>query len=317
LPLEIKFPRVESYTQAVRNRVTVNWTNVPPIIIEPGRIPPEVEMKGLHPTNTGRLSISGPGRADQVSLEAFRAKNRVQQLVFDVAAALTRRYIEQQRCEVPPHALFPQLSAIADRYLREKVRVLPPADIKDLFLAPYYGWLVETLIENIHGDVSEGEAPELPLYEASRGPGSTGEVDFWTGRDIREVNRSHVNAVVADTKKWEQTAAYYLDTHSAVQSFVKNAGLGFGIPYLHNGEMHDYGPDFLVRLHGAEPQMLILETKGYDPLKEIKKAAALRWCAAINADGRHGHWAYAVVSEPAAIRQLLTRESSAAISVDS
>ncbi len=274
--LEIKFPRVESYTQAVRNRVTVDWANVPPITIEPGRIPPEVEMKGLHPTNEGRLSISGPGQADLVSLKASRAKNRVQQLAFDVAAALTRRYIEQQRCEVPPHALFPQLSAIVDHYLREKVRVVPLADIKDLFLAPYYGWLVEGLLENIRGDVSEGEAPELPLYEASRGADSTSEVDFWTSRDIREVNRSHVSAVVADTKKWEQTAAYYLDTHPAVESFVKNAGLGFGIPYLHNGEMHDYVPDFLVRLAAPERTMLILETKGYDPLKEVKQAAALR-----------------------------------------
>jgi len=25
-----------------------------------------------------------------------------------------------------------------------------------------------------------------------------------------------------------------------VDTFVKNAGLGFAIPYLHNGQMHDY-----------------------------------------------------------------------------
>jgi type III restriction enzyme len=41
---EIKFPRVEGYTQAIRNRVTVNWTTVPSLILEPGRIPPEVDV---------------------------------------------------------------------------------------------------------------------------------------------------------------------------------------------------------------------------------------------------------------------------------
>ncbi len=27
---------------------------------------------------------------------------------------------------------------------------------------------------------------------------------------------------------------------------MKNAGLGFAIPYLHNGQSHDYMPDFIV-----------------------------------------------------------------------
>ena len=31
-------------------------------------------------------------------------------------------------------------------------------------------------------------------------------------------------------------------------SFVKNFGLNFTIPYLHNGKPSDYLPDFVVRL---------------------------------------------------------------------
>ena len=48
--------------QAIRNRVTVDWATVPKLVLEPGRIPPEVEVKGLHVNNKGRLSLSGPGR---------------------------------------------------------------------------------------------------------------------------------------------------------------------------------------------------------------------------------------------------------------
>jgi type III restriction enzyme len=180
----------------------------------------------------------------------------------------------------------------------EKVNVQAPADRKDLFLAPYYGWLVEALLNNLKGDVDEGETAELPVLEASRGPGSTADVDFWTRREVREMRKSQVNYVVADTQRWEQSAAYFLDTHSNVAAFVKNAGLGLGIPYLHNGEQHEYVPDFVVRLNCADEAYLLLETKGYDPLKDIKKAAANRWCSAVNAHGGFGKWAYRVVDRP-------------------
>jgi type III restriction enzyme len=132
------------------------------------------------------------------------------------------------------------------------------------------------LLESIRPDVANGEAPEIPRLENSRGPGSTHDVDFWTTREVREVNKSHVNYVVADTRKWEQTAAYFLDTHPAVRAFVKNAGLGFAIPYLYNGQMHDYQPDFIIRLQAPDERYLILETKGFDPVAEVKMAAAQR-----------------------------------------
>jgi type III restriction enzyme len=71
--------------------------------------------------------------------------------------------------------------------------------------------------------------------------------------------------------------------------------LGFTVPYLHDGQTHDYVPDFIVRLKSdGKPRHLILETKGYDPLDEVKEAAARRWCDAVNADGRYGSWSFAM-----------------------
>jgi type III restriction enzyme len=302
---EIRYPRVEGYTQAIKNRVAVNWAEVPSLVLEPDRIPPEVEVKGLHVNNVGRLSLCGPGRIDTVTLNDFRAKHRLQELAFDLARTLTRDYLAQGRCTVPAHALFPQLAAIVGRFVNERVEARPPADQKDLFLAPYYGWAVERLLEAIRPDTAQGEAAEVPRYEANRGPGSTGDVDFWTSREPREVMKSHLNYVVPDTKQWEQSAAYQLDSHPAVAAFVKNAGLGFAIPYLHNGQMHDYVPDFIVRLAADPPVHLILETKGYDPLEEIKRAAADRWVAALNADGTYGRWKYAVAKKVSEIPAIL------------
>jgi type III restriction enzyme len=303
--LEIRFPRVEGYTQEVRNRVTVSWDSVPSVLIKPDQIPPEVEVKGLNLNNRGRPSLLGPGRVDQITLNERRGSLRVQELVFDVARTLTKEIIEQRGCEVPPQALFPQVASIVDRYVRTEVAVQPPGDLRDLHFAPYYGWLVEVLREAIQPDTANGEAPEVPILDSSRGPGSTRDVDFWTSREVREVTKSHLNYVVADTKKWEQQAAYFIDTHAAVRSFAKNAGLGFGIPYLHNGQMHDYVPDFIIRLESEDERHLILETKGFDPLKDVKEAAAHRWCAAVNANGGLGTWEYRLAEKTGDVRSLL------------
>ena len=113
--------------------------------------------------------------------------------------------------------------------------------------------------------------------------------------------------MVADTKRWEQSAAYFIDTHKVVKSFVKNSGLGFAIPYLHNGQMHDFMPDFIIRLDTATERYMILETKGYDPLKEVKKAAAERWVNAVNADGKFGKWLFKMAEHPTEVPGILSK----------
>ena len=50
---------------------------------------------------------------------------------------------------------------------------------------------------------------------------------------------------------------------------------------------------------------MILETKGYDPLAQVKAQAAQRWVAAVNADGQYGRWHYAVAYQPEEVRQRL------------
>ena len=88
---------------------------------------------------------------------------------------------------------------IVERYVHEKVKPVSPAEKEDVFLSPYYGWVIERLSAAIRPDASQGEAPEVPRYESNRGPGTTADVDFRTARDVREVVKSHLNYVVADT----------------------------------------------------------------------------------------------------------------------
>jgi type III restriction enzyme len=187
------------------------------------------------------------------------------------------------------------------RYIAEKVHAPPPTQRLDAFLAPYYGWIIERLTGAIRPDVDAGEAPEVPDIDHDR-PCATADISVFTAKEVREVLRSHVNLIVSDSF-WEQSAGYFLDKHPAVAAFVKNHGLNFAIPYLHNGQPKEYLPDFVVRLVGDGDRNLICEIKGADweGTTEIKAQAAHRWCAAINATGEYGHWDYHLAFSVAAL----------------
>ena len=216
--------------------------------------------------------------------------------------------ITENKCEVPPHKLFPQAFRIVEQYLADWVRPIHPFEKADVWHSPFYGQVLERLRGSIHGDTAQGEAPEIPIYEQHRGLGSSADADFWTSRRVFPVEHSHVNYVVADTKQWEQSAAYFLDTHPRVRSFVKNAGFGFTIPCFYMGQDHDYIPDFIVRLDLESDAFLILETKGFpDEHKEDKASGARRWVKAVNADGRYGFWDYDVAEHPSEVAEAVAR----------
>ena len=296
--LQITFPRVEGYAHTVSAHVRVAWERVPALTLDPQEIPDAVKVKGLSGDGSGRLSLMGPGATDDVTLDAWRRNKRVQELEFELARALTQRMVTTPGCTLPPHVLFTKTLGIVRQFLREKVMPAGGRDLRDVFLEPYFSWAVELLAEAIvPGD---GDAQEIPRYEAHRGAGSTRDVDFWTSRPVREVERSHLNYVAADTGRWEQSAAFHLDRDEHVAAFAKNAGLGFAIPYAYRGETREYLPDFLVRLchDGREVGTLVLETKGYDPAASAKVAGVQRWVAAVNAERSHGRWAFRLVATP-------------------
>ncbi len=289
LDYKISFPRVERYCREIRERLVVDVDKLPIVDINAHQIPSVVDVVASN-MNKGIPSLSGPGKVSQITLEKHRRENRLQELQFKMTVTLAREYAS--KCSIPQPMLFRQLLKIVQQYFKSgRISAAHPNDIKDAFMSPYYGNIIAHLDDGIRPDTAAGESPELPCYD-ERGNGSTADVDFYSRRDIYEVKKSHLNAIVIDSKL-EARVAFCLDNNEQVKAFVKNEGLGFAIPYERDGEMHEYRPDFIIRLQNDE--YLILETKGFDKNEEIKKAAAGRWIDAVNADGKHGKWYYELV----------------------
>ena len=291
--LEIRFPRVDGYVQGSAELPMIDINAVPELTIDPGRIPLEVQMKAALPSNVGRPSLFGPGALGSVDLNPFRKGQRLQAVTFDAARELTRLIMADSGGRASAGPVFGvALGAVRD-FVVTRVRAKAPAQKIDVFLSPFYGLMMEQLAQAIrYGSADD----ELPRIEPHRPTGSTAEVDYATRREPVPVMRSHLNAVVPDTQRWEQQAAYYIDTHPRVVAFAKNAGLGFAIPYVHAGERHDYIPDFLIRLDNG--LHVILETKGFDPKTDLKRSAAQRWVKAVNRHGRIWAVALRVVQRP-------------------
>ena len=140
----------------------------------------------------------------------------------------------------------------------------------------------------------EGAAQVVPLINRYNPAGTTGHVHAATAKPVFATTKSHVNLVVADTDSWEQIAAKTLEQLDAVESYVKNAFLGFEVPYVDKtGAERRYLPDFIcrVRTPGGEHFNLIVEITGFAKDKAEKRwFVNERWLPAVNGQREKLGW---------------------------
>lgn len=125
-----------------------------------------------------------------------------------------------------------------------------------------------------------------PVFNFHNKFSSTKYVNGNTAKAVYATKKSHVNYVVADTEIWEQIAAKTLEGLPQVESYVKNAFLGFAIPYVKEGKDKQYFTDFIARVKGKDGTVknLMIEITGMSKDKEEKKwFVENRWLPAVNA----------------------------------
>ncbi|MEH3117226.1 MAG: DEAD/DEAH box helicase family protein [Methylorubrum populi] len=308
---EITFPIVSGYHQSGQFDVFVDWEQVAKVTIDPMRIPQTVELSPLT-TPDGTLSAYGPGEKPVLSLKDWRALFREQQVAFRLAKEICTRWAaDNGAAAVPMQVLFPKVAFAAKRFLAEKLDRKgdsQPCDI--LLVGEYMQAAVGALMEAIKKGSSTSDAEVAVIPQGAAGRGSTLYVDFHTTKPIYPVTRCHLNAMVADTKKWEQSAGFLIDTHLGVDRWVKNDRLGFFIPYRNRGVPARYIPDFIVVTDKG--LNVIVETKGQvTDSADAKAKAATRWVDGVNRLGTFGEWAYLFVTDPSSVAEKLNTFTSA------
>lgn len=302
---EITFPIVTGYHQSGRFEVSVDWSQVAKVTIDPMRIPQLVELTPLT-TPDGTLAAYGPGEKPVLSLKDWRALFREQQVAFRLAREVCIRWqADNGAAAVPVQQLFPRVAFAAKRFLAERLERKgdsQPCDV--LLVGEYMQAAVGALLDAIKKGSSTNDAEVAIIPRGAAGRGSTLYVDFHTTKPIYPVTRSHLNAMVADTQKWEQSAAFILDTHPGVKRWVKNDRLGFYISYRSRGLPAKYLQDFIVVTDKGEN--VIVEIKGQvTDSADAKAKAAERWAAAVTQLHQYGAWHYLLVTDPGRVGLML------------
>ena len=290
--LEMSFPRVVGYRHELgTERLRAKFGSAARLALSTEDVPSKTEIAGL----VGAEAVH--------TLDDLRSK-REQEVVYFVARRLANTYFPDQPW------LFPQLTEIVRQWMAESLTLKDKTFPQLLLLHERADAAAERIYNGIVAESgAEGVLAVLAPYEPH---GSTRYVDFDTTKPVMptDPDRCQVSHVVADTGSWEQKVAQSLEEMPEVLAYVKNERLGFTIPYMFEGEQHEFTPDFLVRYDDGrgfdDPLNLLIEVSakgGGRPEQADRKRAKVDtamtlWVPGVNNLETEGRWAFLECDDP-------------------
>ncbi len=299
---EIRFPRVVGYRYDIgAARLTAAFSADSKLALSTADVPTRTENAPI----VGESSIH--------TLDDLK-RRRPSEVAFLLAKLTLEKYFRQDGEKRPEKQsthhwdsevqswLFPQVLAITKRWLAECLTCKDNTFPQLLLLVEF----AHDAADRIYRAIAAGEpgAPRLkPILRAYDVEGSSRYVDFDTTKTVFATSpeKCHVSHVVQDSS-WESKLAEVLESMPDVESYVKNQGLSFTIPYTINGVERQYYPDYIaqLRVNGGDVVNVVVEVTGQELKEKAAKTSTARtlWVPAINNDGRFGRWAFAEVTDP-------------------
>ncbi len=271
---EISFPNVQGY------RVELEEGNL--IADFSGR--PNFEMDFTKQPVKTIMANAMSHATDTLEVQSHK-ELRDAQVIFKLTRALIKWHFSDDDRN-PQFQKFTKLKSIVAEWYHKKLIAIGDtgSDLKRLIIY----WDEKTIADDINLGIlaqQRGRDKILPVLNYYNPFGSTKYVNGNTTKEVYGTIKSHVNYVVADTDAWEQICAKTLEELSEVQTYVKNAFLGFTIPYVGAGKDKLYYPDFIARCATKDGEMinLVIEVTGMNKDKEDKKwYVENRWLPAVN-----------------------------------
>ena len=274
---EIEFPNVDGYrVETEADIIKADFSDLENYEIDGSKYPAETVM-------------ASPISPEKVVLSLEQVKGRrPQELVFLLTQRMIRKYYMDTDGNRQFH-LFGQLKGIVEDWYSSKICLVGPGAFKNMLFYEAPDAMCAHIFKGIKAAL-KGKELVLPIFNYYNRMGSTKYTNGLTSKPVFSTTHSHVNYVVADTDAWEQIAAKTLEelaSSGQVLSYVKNAFLGFTIPYIKEGKKDSlYYPDFIVRCKTPTGRSvnLIVEVTGMNRDKADKKHYVDNyWLPAINA----------------------------------
>ena len=298
---EITWPNVIRIEHSYRPQLKLDIDNVKTLILDASETATLAEMA---PTIQGKPDVT---QIKTVDLEGLGLKYRWQKITFETARDIFDRM--QPDWQGNREYLLAQVIRIVEKFLASnKVQIEPPLfNRDDLRRRILFTLNMTAIVQHIWESIRFENTEKIePVFDTEKPIRSTGDMRSWyTAKPCEFTKKSHINFCVYDST-WEASESFELDRNPNVESWVKNDHLGFQIPYIYNGIVHKYYPDFIVKLKTGD--FLVLEIKGEETEKDKTKRNFLdEWVRAVNEHGGFGKWKWAVSRHPGDVGGIISK----------
>ncbi|HMS24694.1 MAG TPA: DEAD/DEAH box helicase family protein [Acidimicrobiia bacterium] len=306
---EIIWPNVLRIEYKAKVEFSTTLDGIEKLVIDSSKVDTYAELAAvLEGKTTNTMS--------KIDLQEFAEKYRLQYVVFKVAAEIVEKLSGQWQGKSRMD-LLPKVISLAEEFIEsEKLAFTSLLDEDPMRRKVMVMLSMNKIVQHIADSILLGseqiEATEL-VFDRQNVTRSTGDMATWfTRRESEPIEKSHISHMVTDGS-WEMAVSRVLDVDQGVgkyvESWVKNDHLGFEIPYMWNGTLRRYIPDFLIQLNNDVK--LVLEVKGLDsPQNQRKRKFLDEWVKAVNADGRFGTWAWDVLFDPSELDNIILKHNS-------
>lgn len=271
---EITFPNVQGYRVEIEEgELNADFSSRPNFELDFTKVPVKTIMATAMSSATDTMEVKS------------HKELRDAQVIFHLTKSLIKWHFSDDERN-PQFQKFNKLKRIVEQWYNAKLILIGDTD-PDLKRLVIY-WDEKSVSDDINYGIltqQRGRDRILPVLNYYNPFGSTKYVNGNTTKPVFETVKSHVNYVVADTESWEQICAKTLEELSQVISYVKNAFLGFTIPYTKAGKDALYYPDFIARCATPDGTIInvVIEVTGMNRDKQDKKwFVENRWLPAVN-----------------------------------
>ena len=303
---KISWPNIDRIDVEYMPKLDVDWQKIKHLELKSTGVSTTVETA---PILDGKPNVN---HMSEIDLQKLNKEIRLQRIVFLTAKDVYDDMSPDWKGNT--EFLLAQLVKIVEKFIYlDKVKVI---DIENEPLRARMTMLfnMQKIVAHVCKNIRDTNTTyeEICLNQTSPIK-STSDMRVWhTKKPTEHATKSHINLAPWDSQ-WEMGTEQELDRNENVTSWVKNDHIGFVIKYLYNGTIHDYYPDFLIRLKNNVT--LVLEIKGVDDNQNKEKRRYLeQWIKAVNDNGNYGTWMWDVAFSPSKVKSIIAKHAKTGIS---